>query len=123
MGFWHGYQNGESTWSDRIIKSLMQAEESGEPNPFPRRLLKNVNEYPKRDQNDLHGHAAWNSWPWKLHRIEKNGKVKTELYHLKDDPMEQNDLSLSDPERTAKMLSDLETWQRSVLGSWSGRDY
>lgn len=123
MGFWHGYQNGESTWSDRIIKSLMQAEESGEPNPFPRRLLKNVNEYPERDQNDLHGHAAWNSWPWKLHRIEKNGKVKTELYHLKDDPMEQSDLSLSDPERTAEMLSDLETWQRSVLGSWSGRDY
>ena len=123
MGFWHGYQNGESTWSDRIIKALMQAEKSGEPNPFPRRLLKNVNEYPERDQNDLHGHAAWNSWPWKLHRIEKNGKVKTELYHLKDDPMEQNDLSGDKPERVAEMLLALETWQRSVLKSWSGHDY
>ncbi|MDE0935856.1 MAG: sulfatase-like hydrolase/transferase [Mariniblastus sp.] len=123
MGFWHGYQKGESTWSDRTIKSLMQAEEAGKPNPFPERQLKNVNEYPDRDQNDLHGHAAWNSWPWKLHRIEQNGKVKIELYHLIDDPMEKNDLSSREPERTAKMLLSLETWQRSVLRSWSGRDY
>jgi arylsulfatase A-like enzyme len=123
MGFWHGYQKGESTWSDRIIKSLMEAEQSGKPNPFPGRRLKNVNEYPDLDENDLHGHAAWNSWPWKLHRIEQNGKVKIELYHLIDDPMEKNDLSSREPERTAKMLLSLETWQRSVLRSWSGRDY
>jgi arylsulfatase A-like enzyme len=123
MGFWHGYQKGESTWSDRIIKSLMEAEQSGKPNPFPGRRLKNVNEYPDLDENDLHGHAAWNSWPWKLHRIEQNGKVKIELYHLIDDPMEKNDLSSREPERTAKMLLSLEIWQRSVLRSWSGRDY
>ena len=123
MGFWHGYQKGESTWSDRIIKSLMEAEQSGKPNPFPGRRLKNVNEYPDLDENDLHGHAAWNSWPWKLHRIEQSGKVKIELYHLIDDPMEKNDLSSREPERTAKMLLSLETWQRSVLRSWSGRDY
>ena len=123
MGFWHGFQKGESTWSDRIIKSLMEAEQSGKPNPFPGRRLKNVNEYPDLDENDLHGHAAWNSWPWKLHRIEQNGKVKIELYHLIDDPMEKNDLSSREPERTAKMLLSLETWQRSVLRSWSGRDY
>ena len=123
MGFWHGYQKGESTWSDRIIKSLMEAEEAGKPNPFPGRRLKNVNEYPDLDENDIHGHAAWNSWPWKLHRIEQSGKVKIELYHLIDDPMEKNDLSSREPERTAKMLLSLETWQRSVLRSWSGRDY
>ena len=123
MGFWHGYQNGESTWSDRIIKSLMEAKQAGKPNPFPRRLLKNVNEYPVRDQQDLHGHAAWNSWPWKLHRIENNGKVKTELYHLVDDPMEKSDLSLREAERTDAMLEKLEAWQRSVLNSWSGHDY
>ena len=123
MGFWHGYQKGESTWSDRIIKSLMEAEQSGKPNPFPGRRLKNVNEYPDLDENDIHGHAAWNSWPWKLHRIEQSGKVKIELYHLIDDPMEKNDLSSREPERTAKMLLSLETWQRSVLRSWSGRDY
>ena len=123
MGFWHGYQKGESTWSDRIIKSLMEAEEAGKPNPFPGRRLKNVNEYPDLDENDLHGHSAWNSWPWKLHRIEQSGKVKIELYHLIDDPMEKNDLSSREPERTAKMLLSLETWQRSVLRSWSGRDY
>ena len=123
MGFWHGYQNGESTWSDRIIKSLMDAKNAGKPNPFPNRILKNVNAYPVRDPKDLRGHAAWNAWPWKLHRIEKNGSVKTELYHLINDPMEQKDLSGDSPERAAKMLLSLEAWQRSVLGSWSGNDY
>ena len=58
------------------------------------------------------GHFEWS-----------RGKVKIELYHLIDDPMEKNDLSSREPERTAKMLLSLEIWQRSVLRSWSGRDY
>ena len=123
MGFWHGFQNGESTWSDRIIKALLEAEQDGKPNPHPERLLKNVNEFPTLDRNDLHGHAAWNAWPWKLHRIEQGGKVTLELYHLIDDPMEANDLSEQHPDRTAKMQTSLEDWQRSVLDSWSGKDY
>lgn len=101
----------------------MDAKNAGKPNPFPNRILKNVNAYPVRDPKDLRGHAAWNAWPWKLHRIEKNGSVKTELYHLINDPMEQKDLSGDSPERAAKMLLSLEAWQRSVLGSWSGNDY
>ena len=123
MGFWHGFRNGESTWSDKIIKALMESERAGEPSPFPRRLLKNVNEFPTLDRDDLHGHAAWNEWPWKLHRIEKAGKVKIELYQLIDDPMESTDLSARYPGRVNQMRSELESWQRSVLDSWSGLDY
>lgn len=123
MGFWHGFQGGQSTWSDRIIKALMEAKRAGKPNPFPERLLKNVNEFPALDTNDMHGHAAWNAWPWKLHRIEEKGKVRLELYHLIDDPMETNDLSQQHADLVADMKASLEAWQRSVLNSWSGGDY
>lgn len=123
MGFWHGFQNGQSTWSDRIIKALMEAERDGKRNPYPERLLKNVNALPAFDPSDLHGHAAWNAWPWKLHRIEKDGKVTLELYHLVDDPMETNDLSTQHVGRVSEMKAALEAWQRSVLRSWSGEDY
>ena len=123
MGFWHGFRDGQGTWSDRIIKALMEAEMAGNPNPHPERILKNVNEFPKLENLDSRGHAAWNAWPWKLHRIEKQGQVKYELYHLIDDPMEANDLSQQDSPRVRKLATSLEAWQQSVLKSWSGADY
>jgi len=123
MGFWHGFRAGESTRSDQIIKGLFDAEQAGKPNPYPRRILKNVNEFPEYEKLDLRGHAAWNAWPWKLHRIEQTGKVKFELYNLADDPMETTNLSASEPKRVAAMTKSLEAWQRSVLASWSGKDY
>ena len=125
MGFWHGYMQGQSTWSDRIIKSLKDATEAGKENPHPDRILKNVNEFPTRDPADLHGHAAWTDWPWKLHRIQNKvgAEVNLELYKLDDDPMESKNLATKHLDRVAKMSNDLEDWQRSVLNSWSGNDY
>ena len=125
MGFWHGYMVGQSTWSDRIIKELLEAREAGEDNPFPERILKNVNEFPPRNRTDLRGHAAWTDWPWKLHRIQKKtgAAVRWELYHLENDPMEASDLSMAEKGRVARMRSQLEDWQRSVLKSWAGADY
>ncbi|MBL69422.1 MAG: N-acetylgalactosamine 6-sulfate sulfatase [Verrucomicrobiales bacterium] len=123
MGFWFGHTAGQSTWNDRIIKALLEAKQAGQPNPFPNRVLKNVNKFPTFGEDALRGHAAWNDWPWKLHRIEKNRKVTFELYHLVNDPMEKKDLSQVEPQRVAKMKKALEAWQRSVLSSWSGKDY
>ncbi len=123
MGFWHGFRPGQGTWSDRIIKALMEAKQAGKPNPHPERILKNVREFPTFDKHDLEGHSAWNDWPWKLHRIEKQERVIFELYHLVNDPMEANDLSAKEPRRVAAMKASLESWQRSVLDSWSGKDY
>lgn len=123
MGFWHGHTQGQGTWSDRIIKALMEARDAGLPNPHPERILKNVEQFPVFGADGMRGHAAWNAWPWKLHRIEKNGNVRFELYNLKADPMEKQDLSTSHAEHTEKMRKELEAWQRSVLASWSGADY
>ena len=123
MGFWHHYVGGQSTWSDRIIKKLMEAQQAGEPTPHPERLLKNINDFPKRDRSNFNGHAAWTQWPYKIHRIVSNGKQTVELYNLVTDPMEAKDLSKSDADRTATMLEQLDKWQNSVFDSWEGKDY
>ena len=123
MGFWHLYMKGESTHSNRIIKELMEAQQKGETSPFPFRLQKNVLDFPQRKRQGLRGHAAWNDWPWKLHRIEKKGKVVIELYHLQKDPMEKMNLAEQEPKRVKNMRTSLERWQYSVLNSWEGKDY
>ena len=125
MGFWHNHTSGQGTHSDRIIKALMEAQQKGAENPFPERLLKNVREFPTFKKGEFKGHAAWNKWPWKLHRIQNGEKVVYELYHLESDPMESNDLvdAPENKERVIQMKTALESWQVSVLNSWSGKDY
>lgn len=123
MGFWHLHTGGQSTHSDRIIKELMEAQQAGKPTPFPERILKNVEDFPTFARGNFQGHAAWNDWPWKLHRIQKGGQVTVELYNLVDDPMEANDLVPKEKDRTGAMLEELEEWQASVFDSWEGKDY
>jgi len=123
MGFWHNFQGGQSTWSDRIQKAIMQKQHAGAPLPHdPPRMRKDGDEFPQFPEDSATGHAAWNDWPWKLHRI--NGK-KFELYNLVDDPMEETDLS-KDPKhnnRFERMKKELDAWMRSVVRSLNGKDY
>jgi arylsulfatase A-like enzyme len=124
MGFWHLYMQGDNTRSDQVIKELMEAQQKGAPDPHSDRVLKNVLDFPERRSRGLVGHAAWNDWPWKLHRIEmKQGEVVIELYDLQKDPMEETNLAEQEPEKVKQMQEQLEKWQRSVLKSWEGRDY
>ena len=123
MGFWHGFRNGQATWNDRIIKAMLDAKTAGKPNPHPERILKNVNEFESFDQKKLLGHAAWNAWPWKLHRIQTPKEIRFELYNLQKDPMESRNLIATQNKRVQSMTNALESWQKSVLDSWSGKDY
>jgi len=123
MGFWFGFADGQSTESDKLIAELMRAQQAGEPSPFPERILKNVNDFPDIPEGRYKGHAAWNEWPWKLHRVEQEDGVRLELYNLAEDPMETTDLSTNEPERIKVMRAGLETWQASVFESLEGQDY
>jgi arylsulfatase A-like enzyme len=123
MGFWHGFQQGQSTWSDRIQKAIMKKQQAGAPLPHDEhRIRKDVDEFPQFPEDTAKGHAAWTDWPWKLHRI--NGQ-KYELYNLADDPLETTDRS-ADPDkqkRLGSMKTALDEWMRSVVGSINGKDY
>jgi len=123
IGFWHQFQDGQATWSDRILKAIMIKQHAGAPLPHDSlRMRKDVDDFPQFPEAIAKGHAAWNDWPWKLHRI--NG-IEFELYNLIDDPMETINLS-NDPEhaqRLNRMKKELDTWMRSVVGSLNGNDY
>lgn len=123
MGFWHNFQPGQATWSDRIQKAIMEQQQAGAPLPHnPDRIRKDVDEFPQFSAETVTGHAAWNDWPWKLHRI--NG-TKYQLYNLADDPMETMDRS-ADPDqqpRLQRMKQELNDWMVSVIGSLNGKDY
>jgi len=123
MGFWHLFQGGQSTRSDRIQKAIMEKQQAGAPLPHdPPRMRKDVDEFPQFPEHTANGHAAWNDWPWKLHRIHGE---RFELYQLTIDPMEKTDLS-KDPQhaqRLDRMKKELDAWMRSVVRSLNGKDY
>jgi len=123
IGFWHNFQKGQSTWSDRIQKAIMEKQQAGAPLPHdPPRIRKDVDEFPQFPEDRANGHAAWNDWPWKLHCI--NG-TKYELYNLADDPMETSDCA-TDPEQQPqfeRMKKELNAWMHSVIRSLNGKDY
>ena len=46
------------------------------------RIHKNTREFKTYDREFLRGHAAWNIWPWKLHRIEMKKGVNARSLNL-----------------------------------------
>ncbi len=59
----------------------------------------------------------------KLVLREKKGETSIELFDLKTDPAEKNNLHDQQPELTRKLQADLRQWQESVLKSLTGADY
>ena len=123
IGFWHNFTVGQSTRSDLIIKKLMEAQQGGDPNPFPERVFKNVNIFPKYTANPhQNGHAALLAWPFKIHAIYGKKKTTWELYDLSKDPMESETLNEKEAKQFFRMQKQLTAWQKSVLKSHSGHD-
>ncbi|MEM8713623.1 MAG: sulfatase-like hydrolase/transferase [Planctomycetota bacterium] len=123
LAFWHGFQDGQATWSDRIQESILKAQAAGAPPPYlPERMQKDVDEFPQFPEGTAKGHAAWLNWPWKLHRIDGD---RYELYNLIEDPMERTDLSRSQEQaaRMKRMSTALDAWMRSSIRSLNGEDY
>jgi arylsulfatase A-like enzyme len=125
IGFWHGFQGGQSTWSDRILKAIMETQHAGKPTAHPERLRKDIDEFPQLPEDGFAGHAALLDWPWKLHRIKKKKTVTYELYNLSTHPMENKNLAASPEyrERLETMQAQLGEWQLSVMRSLNGKDY
>ncbi len=124
MGFWNYPIRGIRTPSKEWMASLYEAQQAGkEVDDASRRRLDAAETTKQYDEDSFPGHAAWLDWPWKLHRIEKNNKVKYELYNLADDPEEARDLTAQEATRTESMKTQLEQWLKSVAQSLNSADY
>lgn len=128
MGFWKFNQGGIGTPSDKWMREELAAQKAGRDYHDRARLMADAaqikTQYPRHQHP---GHAAWLDWPWKLHRIggskKQPNRLILELYNLKNDPMESNNLVDAQPQRVLTMRRDLDEWRRSVIDSLNGDDY
>ena len=73
---------------------------------------------------DFAGSRVWLGNRYKLIVTSKRNKQpKMELFDLRNDPAEENDLADAKPEVVSTMHSELKSWQQSVLHSLTGADY
>ena len=78
-------------------------------------------------------HATLLDWPYKLHTDAVAGKDKAGgkdqpvaqvlLFDVSKDPKEATDLAAEQPERVARMKTELAAWKESVAKSLAGADY
>ena len=66
--------------------------------------------YPHYDETTPYSSAIVDGW--KVVRYADDGK--TEVYNLKDDPMEKNDLSTKNPEKTESLINSLDGYLADV---------
>ena len=124
MRFWDYPAKGISMPGKQWMRQLLEAQKAGKDFYEKSRLRLEAGKITKQYPVDsFPGHAAWLDWPWKLHRIEGDDKVRWELYNLTDDPGEEHDLILGQKDRVNLMKAELEKWQKSVVQSLNGRDY
>jgi len=125
LGFWVYPRPGRGVRSDKILEEMakQQAGETRSAKPdLGRQDEGTITE--RFSDAALPGHAAWIDNQYKLHRIaDKAGQAKYALFDLLKDPEEKSDLAEGHPERLARMKSDLDAWQKSVIRSLNGEDY
>ena len=107
-------------------------ERRSKPMPYWDALAKHGSKGRKIEEVGLQpGHTVWFDWPFKLHRnavIDRAHRGSDKLppvllYNIETDPKETNDLSAQEPERTQRMIAELERWMESVQRSIAGHDY
>uniref|UniRef100_A0A7C2K380 N-acetylgalactosamine 6-sulfate sulfatase n=1 Tax=Schlesneria paludicola TaxID=360056 RepID=A0A7C2K380_9PLAN len=126
LGFWEAGVPGISSPSDRILSALAKKQAANEDltgdaaeGAPPAKL-----EWTDGPQQ-FAGHAAWIDGDWKLHRIQpkRANEPRWELYNLRDDFAEQQNVLDSQADRASRMQAALEAWLHSVTDSLRGKDY
>ncbi len=80
--------------------------------------------HPKIREQDFGGERVLLGNRYKLIARSRRGNPdRIELYDVRKDPSEKQDLARSEPEVVRSMSKSLRAWQQSVLESLSGADY
>lgn len=126
LGFWNAGIPGRFTNPAGIAKKVLPTFENWSDKKV-RRVTRRAEKTPRHKfpASVYSGHAAWISGDWKLHRLSSSDgeKVRWQLYHLVDDPLEKNDLAKTRPEIVADLQTGMEAWLDSVVESLGGADY
>jgi arylsulfatase A-like enzyme len=91
---------------------------------IPTRNFKNVH-HPKITEPDFNGARVMlgNRYKLVIHDGKGEADPKTELFDLRADSAEENNLADSEPKVMKSMQTELRAWQQSVLESLMGEDY
>ena len=122
LGFWHygPVVGGQLMRSDEIVLDLQKFldGELEEENLIEGRMNPPGQTY--EGLEELGGPIAWIDGEWKLHRLESG---EYELYHVANDPGEEQNVLDEYPDRVASMKTDLQEWLDSVIRSAQVGDY
>jgi len=87
------------------------------------RTFRNVR-FEEITESDYGGARAWLDNRYKLVvRSTRDGDARKELFDLRTDPREENNLLNTEPEIAGRLARELRAWQESVLNSLKGNDY
>lgn len=120
MGFWDYPIRGISTPSAKWMSALLEAQKKGEDLLPHESSLRARQIAEPLDTHDFPGHSAWLEGNWKLHRIQRQDAPEWELYDLKSDPHETNNVIEAHPEEVETMKKAMEAWLLSVVESYNG---
>lgn len=124
IGFWKFPAQGKAVYGDRIMEELMEIQSNGGSVETESLLIDAGKIIKQYSEEDIDGHLAWLSWPFKLHEIYNDkGEIVYELYNLEADPWEQYDLSDQNKNILSLMSDELHQWKLSVISSMNGNDY
>lgn len=124
IGFWRMRVQGIPAKSTELLQALREEQQAGRDDPAPPARSPESLMTVTFPLDDRPGHAAWLDGDWKLHRLpSQGGEFTYELYNLKSDREERNDVAADNQAIVARMTAQLEAWQKSVLGSLNGDDY
>lgn len=125
IGFWSYDAGGETKHKPYIAAELQQG-----TTPLVKKMgdlfTRNFRNYhhPKIVDADFAGSRVWLDDRYKLIVQNNRGKAeKIELYDLRKDRSETNNLAEAKPDVVKKMQAELREWQRSVLTSLTAADY
>ena len=119
LGFWVYPARGRGMHASRML-----AEQRDNPKPW-HEVEPDPSKTGGYSTENLPGPSAWIDGDFKLHRLpgKREGDALFNLFNLKADPAEKKNLAEEQPERVAKMRTDLAAWRKSVIGSLNGEDY
>lgn len=123
--FW-SFQAGQESRNEPYLSAAVQEGTTPLVKKMGNQFTRTFRNYhhPQISEPDYAGERVILAGDWKL-IVSGSGPTSAavQLFNLKDDPAESNNLATTHPDRAQQLQEQLRTWQTSVLTSLTGADY